>query len=106
MCGLVVILALAIFWLGSLGLAIFKIYGAHGADEVGGYVVIFALVLVVSGAALRWFVNRFYDWWRDTRVNSLVDNYQSEVSLEFSETFKGWLRSSPTFQATVSRRKS
>lgn len=100
-CGLIIIFVLAIFWLGLLGLAIFKIYRAHGADEVGGYVVIFALVLVVSGAALRWFVNRFDDWWLDKRVNSLVDNYQSEVSLEFSETFKRQLRSSPTFQTTV-----
>jgi hypothetical protein len=34
-------------------------------------------------------------------VNSLVDNCQSEVSLEFSETFKYQLGSSPTFQVTV-----
>jgi len=100
-CGLIIIFALAIFWLGSLGLAISKIYRAHGAGEVGGYVVIFALVLLVSGGWVWWFVNRFYDWWLDKRVNSLVDNYQSEVSLEFSETFKRQLRSSPTFQATV-----
>jgi hypothetical protein len=61
-CGLIIILALAIFWLGSLGLAVFKICKPHGANDVGGYVFIFAGVLIVLGVALKWFVNRFYDW--------------------------------------------
>jgi hypothetical protein len=100
-CGLVIFVSLAIFWLGSLVLAIFKISRAHGANEVGGYVFIFLPILVVLGIAFRWFVNRFYDWWLGVRVNSLVDNYQSGVSLEFTETFKRQLRSSPTFQKTL-----
>ena len=99
--GLLIICTLGVLWLGSLGLAIFKISRAHGADEVAGYVVIFTSVLVALGVALRWFVNRFYDWWLGQRVNSLADNYQSEVSLEFSDAFKRQLRSSTTFQTTV-----
>jgi hypothetical protein len=99
--GLLIVSTLGVLWLVSLGAAIFLIYRAHGSDEVGAYVVLFALVLLILGNAFVRFVNRFYDWWLDKRVNAMADNYQSQVSLEFSETFKRQLRSSPTFQTTV-----
>lgn len=113
-CGLIIIFTLALFWLGSLGLAIFKTSRAHGADEVGDYVVSFALVLVALGATLIWFVNRFYDWHRDQQLSSLlkqiderveaqarIDKLMLDFSSELSETFKSQLRSSATFQTTV-----
>jgi hypothetical protein len=115
--GLIIVLALGVLWLGSLGLGIFKIYGAHGAGEIGGYSVVFGLVLLATGIAIRWFVNRFHDWHRDQglepflkEINDSVSNAQTQAhidkltldfSSEFSETFKSQLRSSGTFQATV-----
>lgn len=121
--GLLIVFTLGILWLGLLGLAVFTLYRdyrEYGA-EVGSYVrdlIPLILVLVLLGAAIKWFVNRFYDWWVRMRVKSimdtvqpvesleqsldcLVEKYQSEVSLEFSETFKHQLQSSPTFQATL-----
>lgn len=107
-CGWLIVVALGILWLGSLGLAIYTLYRAHGEVEAGSYVVIcvlLALVLVALGALLVRFVNRFYDWWFRKRVTFLFDgavnNYQSRVGLELSESFIEQLRSSPTFQASL-----
>jgi len=105
-CGLIIVVVLGILWLGSLVLAVFTIRRAHGAGEIGGLVVIFVLVLLALGEAFRRFVNRLYDWWLDKRVNSMVDTYQSKVSLQFSETFKRQLRSSSTFQTTIIEAKT
>jgi hypothetical protein len=121
-CGLIVIFTLGILWLGSLGLAVFKIYKAHGANEVGGHVVLFGFVLVILGTALKQSVDRFYQWHSDQRLNSLlkdidervsksqaqeyIDNLTLDFSSEFSETFKRQLRSSPAFHNTVMEAKN
>jgi hypothetical protein len=116
-CGLIVIFTLGILWLGSFGLAVFKVYKAHDADEVAGRVAIFGFVLVILGAALKQSVDRFHQWHSDQRLNSVlndidervsksqaeeyIDNLTLDFSSEFSETFKRQLRSSSTFQHTV-----
>jgi hypothetical protein len=64
-------------------------------------------------------VDKFYDWWRaqslksllkqidaktttpDQRLDNLLKEYESRVTLNFSESMKSRLASSPTFQATV-----
>jgi len=98
---LLIVLTLGVLWLGSLGLAIFNISRAKGAVEVTGFGLIFALVLVVLGLAFRWSINRFHHRVLEQQVNSLADNYESEVSLEFSETLKDQLRSSAALRTMM-----
>jgi hypothetical protein len=102
---LLVVFTLGVLWLGSLGLAIFKISRANGADEVTGFGFIFALVLVALGLALRWSINRVHGRGLEQQVNSLADNYGSEVSLEFSETLKDQLRSSAALRTMMTEAK-
>ena len=115
--GLLIILALGTLWLYSLGAAIFRIYRAHGRDEVVLYVIVFALILFALGRALVWFFNGFYEWHVDQRLNSVLAEIDESVpkaqaqlqfeklapdfSSEFTDTFKEHLRSSPAFQRTV-----
>src|SRR5271170_7490078 len=105
-CGLIFAFALTILWLCLLGLAIFELPKAYGWGAVISYAAVVFVVLMFLGAGFVRFVNGFYNWWLTQRVNSLADNYQSEVSMEFSETFIHQLRSSPTFQATVKEAKT
>jgi hypothetical protein len=85
-CGLIIAFTLGLFWLCTFGVAIFQILRAHGAGEVGGYVVIFGLALVVSGIALRWFVNRFYHWYSGQRLNSVLKEIDGGVSKAQAQT--------------------
>ena len=66
-------------------------------------------------------VNRFYDWWREQslkrllkqvnagtmapeqRLESLLKEYESCVTLNFPESTKSHLACSPTFRVTVLR---
>lgn len=98
----------ALAWLGFLVYAIYGFRQARATGDINSYVIVCILLLVVLGAVFVKFVNRFYDWWAKQRASylvaqfdSLVDKYQEEVSLEFSETFKRQLRDSTTFQNTM-----
>jgi len=100
--------AIALAWLGFLGYAIYALLQPRKTTDITANIIFCAVALVALGAVFIKFVNRFYDWWLEQRVSylvgqcdSMVDKYQSEVSLELSETFTRQLRDSPTFQATV-----
>jgi len=114
----VLLLAIAIAWLATLGFAIYgsRIYrGRALIDFLAGY----AFLLFILGAAFVFAVNKSYDWWREQRLKSvlkeieartttpeqrlddLLKQYESRVTLNFPESMKNKLASSPAFQATV-----
>jgi len=61
--GLGVCAAIAILWLGILGVAIFELLEAHAGKKNLTNIAIFAVVLLfVVGAAFVKLVNRLYEW--------------------------------------------
>jgi hypothetical protein len=111
-----ILLVIGVAWLATLGFAMYGFYhGQRGIDFLGGC----AIALFFLGAVFVFYVNKFYDWWREQSLKSLLKqieartktpeqhlddllkDYESRVTLNFSESMKSRLASSPTFQATV-----
>jgi hypothetical protein len=116
--GLLGLLVLGLVWLGVLVVAIFQAFTAHDRQEVYRTLGAYAFLLLIVGLVFRSQFNKFYDWCFHTRLQSILgdarpkgslqerfdavlEKYESQVSLELSETFKDQLRASPTFRATV-----
>ena len=116
--GLLGLIVIDLVWLGVLVVAIYQAFRAHDRREVYETLGEYAVLLLIVGLGLRSQFNRFYDWHFHTRLQSileearskgslqerfdaLVKNYESQVSLELSESFSEQLRASPTFRATV-----
>lgn len=119
--GLAAVGALAIGWVGLLGLAVWEIHKARGTREATDTAIGLGLVLVFVGFAFYRLVNLFYDWWHKQRLNALleeidasrnldrhvkrfdliIEEYQSKVRMEFPEALKAKMASSDEFRATV-----
>jgi len=109
---------IGIAWLATLGFAIYEFRFYRGRTLID-FLTSCALLLFFLGAAFVFTVNKFYDWWREQslksvlkeieartttpeqRLDDLVKEYESRVTLNFSESMKSQLASSPTFQDTV-----
>ena len=112
------LLAIGIAWLATLGFAIYEFRfnrGKNLLDSLAG----FAVILLVLGVVFVRSVYKFHDWWADQRLKSILKEidappptplqrfhatlkeYESRVTLDFSEPMKRRLASSPTFKATV-----
>jgi hypothetical protein len=119
--GLAAVSTLAISWVGLLGLGGWEIYKAWGTREATNIAIGLGLILVFVGLAFYRLVNRFYDWWREQRLNALLEEidassnldrhvqrfnsiteeYESNVQIEFPEGLKARMASSDEFRATV-----
>jgi uncharacterized membrane protein len=118
LAGLTLILVIGVAWLVTLGFAIyeFRFYrGKSLIDLLGGY----AVILLVLGVILVVTVNKFYDWWADQRLksilkgidatpptplqrlNDILKEYEPWAAANLSETLKRQLAASPSFQATA-----
>jgi hypothetical protein len=83
--------------------------GQRGIDFLGGC----AIALFFLGGWFVSSVNKFYDWCQkqalraiqaktpEQHLDNLLKDYESRVTLNFSESMKSQLASSPTFQVTV-----
>ena len=96
-------------------------YKAQSKDDMRDIAIGFGVLLLVLGLVFHRLVNRFYAWWRDQRLtallaeiesrtstnsqlermNSIVDEYQSKLTLEFPETLKAQMISSEEFRNSV-----
>jgi hypothetical protein len=112
------LLAIGIAWLATLGFAIYEFRFYRGKSLVG-FLAGCGFALLVLGLWFVSTVNKFYDWWADQRLKSILKEidtppptplqrfhatlkeYESRVTLDFSEPMKRRLASSPTFKATV-----
>ncbi len=112
------LLVVGIAWLATLGFAIYE-FRFYRGNTLTSFLVGCALVLFFLGAVFVSTVNKFYDWWREQslksilnqieaktttpeqRLDNLLKEYESRVTLNFSESMKSQLASSPTFQVTV-----
>ena len=104
-----ILLVIGVAWLVTLGFATYGFYhGQRGIDFLGGC----AIALFFLGVWFVSSVNTFYDWWQkqavkaiaktpEQHLDNLLKDYESRVTLNFSESMKSRLASSPTFQATV-----
>ncbi len=118
LAGWVLVMLIGIAWLATLGFAIYEFRFYRGRTLID-FLTSCALLLFFLGAAFVFTVNKFYDWWREQslksvlkeieartttpeqRLDDLVKEYESRVTLNFSESMKSQLASSPTFQDTV-----
>jgi hypothetical protein len=117
--GLVLIFAIGVAWLATLGVAIYQFRFHRGGDDLIGFFTGYAVILFLLGVAFVLSVNRFYDWWADQRMksllkeidaatptpaqrlNALLKEYEPWASVNLSETLKSQLASSPKFQTTL-----
>lgn len=110
------LLVVGIAWLATLGFAIYEFRFYRGSTLIS-FLVGCALVLFFLGAVFVSTVNKFYNWWREQslksalkqieatttekRLNNLLREYESRVTLNFSEAMKSQLATSRTFQVTI-----
>lgn len=104
-----ILLVIGVAWLATLGFAIYGFYrGQRGIDFLGGC----AVALLFLGIWFLSSVNKFYEWWQkqalkamqartEQHLDDLLKEYESRVTLNFSESMKIQMASSPTFRVTV-----
>jgi hypothetical protein len=113
--GLALVAGLGIAWLAAFGVGVYHLRIDHSWD----FILSFGVVLGFLGYAFVLTVNKFYDWWSDQglrsilrdvdaatltpqqRLESLLKDYESRVSLDLSESFKDQLANSPEFKVTL-----
>jgi len=113
--GLTLVAGLGIAWLAALGVGVYHLR----IDRSWDFILGFCFVLGLLACAFVLTVNKFYDWWRDQRLKSilrdidaatltpqqrldgLLKDYESRVSLNLSESFKNQLANSPEFKVTL-----
>jgi len=112
------LLVIGIAWLCTLGFVIYEFRFYRGRTLIG-FLAGCALLLFFLGASFVSTVNKFYDWWQEQslksvlkeieartttperRLDDLLKEYESRVALNLSESLKRQSASSPTFQVTV-----
>lgn len=112
------LLAIGLAWLATLGFTIYEFRFYRGSGLMG-FLAGCALALFFLGVWFVSTVNKFYDWWREQslksvlkqieanttapeqRLDNLLKEYESRVTLNFSESMKSQLASSATFRVTV-----
>ena len=112
------LLAIGIAWLAALGFAIYQFRFYRGSSLIG-FLAGCALALFFLGVWFVSTVDKFYEWWKEQslrsllkeietktttpsqRLDDLLKEYESRITLNFSESMKSQMASSPTFRATV-----
>src|SRR5713101_1446774 len=73
------LLVIGIAWLAIIGYAIYEIRFYRGRTP-NDFLVCCALVLFFLGAAFVSNVNKFYDWWREQRLKSVLKEIDAKMT--------------------------